>query len=306
MKKLVLLSAIVFFLFLNLVVTEVSASSIQKVISIQGILRDSASRPVTTAKAFVFDFYDASTTGTKLQSMTRSITPNADGSFSILTDPLTLTFDQQYWLEVTVAGERISPRFQIATVPYAIYSMNAGSGGASGSTTSSRGKIVIPLNFFSGVATAGPESRYVPYGGYSLQYQNPYDSPGDATHFVLGDKIIPIAKNSLKYRIDFSTLSGVNKIHYRIDYYIYTYQQFSSGLKVKIQLFDYTNGQVIATLVDGTGVDNGIYEGDISFTPPSSGIGTIGLIIGSSSRDQFGASFANIFSLTSASVVLTG
>jgi len=101
----------------------------KRYLSFQGRLTDSSGNPITSATDFVFKLYDASTGGNKLwDSGTCSITPDQDGIFNTIlgsTCGSELTSDvfsenAEVWLEVTVAGETLSPRQQIATVAYAL------------------------------------------------------------------------------------------------------------------------------------------------------------------------------------------
>jgi len=122
----------------------VLAATPPRVLSFQGRLTDPSGNPVTTNKTIVFKIYDAETGGTLLwTSKNWSVTPDANGIFSVclggqdtsddcLLDGTadTAIADSIFrdnaatYLEITIAGETLSPRQRIASSPYALNSDN--------------------------------------------------------------------------------------------------------------------------------------------------------------------------------------
>lgn len=122
----------------------VLAATPPRVLSFQGRLADENGIPVTTNKTIVFKIYDAETLGTLLwTSKNWSVTPDSNGIFSVCLggqdtgdDCLlngiadTVIGDAIFrdnaatYLDITVAGQTLTPRQRIASSPYALNSDN--------------------------------------------------------------------------------------------------------------------------------------------------------------------------------------
>ena len=116
MKKLALLSII-----FSLLSISTALAAIPSVINYQGKLTDASDNPLTGSYNFVFKIYDVSTGGTALWSETQNNVVVTNGAFNTMLGSVTainLAFDNQYWFEVTVNGEVLTPRVQIGTVAY--------------------------------------------------------------------------------------------------------------------------------------------------------------------------------------------
>ena len=93
--------------------------------SYEGRLTDNAGNPITVATNINFKIYDAVSGGTEIWSgEDHNITPDSNGVFSVIlgnTAAITTTdfSAANRYLQITVAGEALSPRTQIVSVGYA-------------------------------------------------------------------------------------------------------------------------------------------------------------------------------------------
>ncbi|MBN3033848.1 MAG: collagen-like protein [Candidatus Saganbacteria bacterium] len=101
-------------------------SAVPEKLSYEGRLLDSAGNPVIAAKTFDVRIYDAPTGGNAVWGPeSQTVTPNEQGVFSlILGDSVPVTAavfsGTPRYVEVTVAGETISPRTQLVSVGTAL------------------------------------------------------------------------------------------------------------------------------------------------------------------------------------------
>jgi len=107
-------------------VTTVVAGPAPQLINYQAALEDSNGDPVTSQVTVTFRIYDAATSKAILWEETRSITPDANGMFSVNLGEVTPVSDavfssSQRWLGVTVGSDsEITPRTQLASAPYSM------------------------------------------------------------------------------------------------------------------------------------------------------------------------------------------
>ncbi|KPJ62708.1 hypothetical protein AMJ44_15305, partial [candidate division WOR-1 bacterium DG_54_3] len=93
--------------------------------SYEGRLTDNAGNPITTATSINFKIYDAVSGGSEIWSgETHNITPDSNGVFSVVLGNTTAITSTVFsaatrYLQITVAGEALSPRTQIVSVGYA-------------------------------------------------------------------------------------------------------------------------------------------------------------------------------------------
>lgn len=90
-------------------------------IPVNGRLSYSNESLVNSTANFTFNIYDASIAGNSKWTEQQNLTV-VNGAFSALlgnNTQLNLSFDENYFLEISVNGEIISPRFELGTVPYA-------------------------------------------------------------------------------------------------------------------------------------------------------------------------------------------
>ncbi len=98
------------------------AFAIPRQINYQGKLTDSTGVALNGPYTMVFRIYDSPSGGTALWSETHDSVFITKGLFDVVlgeTTPLDLPFDRQYYLEVEVDGEVLSPRIPMASVGYA-------------------------------------------------------------------------------------------------------------------------------------------------------------------------------------------
>ena len=99
------------------------AAAVPETMSYQGVLRDDAGAVVPDdAYAMVFTLYDAEFGGNSVWTEPQTVDV-VDGIFSVILGeftPLSASFDQQYWLEIEVATNTLSPRVKLASAPYAL------------------------------------------------------------------------------------------------------------------------------------------------------------------------------------------
>ena len=103
-------------------IAMVSQAAVPQTIAFQGQLTDANGTPTVGSVTVTFRLYDALTAGTKLWEETQSVSAD-QGLFSALLGsitPLTIAFDQPYWVELQVNSEVLSPRQPLSSSPYAL------------------------------------------------------------------------------------------------------------------------------------------------------------------------------------------
>src|SRR3989338_9364671 len=114
MKKIAIISIIFSILSLSL-----SIAAIPSVINYQGKLTDPNGNPLTGSYNFVFKIYDVSTGGTALWSETQNNVVVTNGIFTTMlgsSTAINLAFNSQYYFEVAVNGETLTPRVKMGSV----------------------------------------------------------------------------------------------------------------------------------------------------------------------------------------------
>jgi hypothetical protein len=120
MSRFVLLSALIILLFF----ASLALAGIPKMINYQGMLTqsDGVTPVVDTNYPILFKIYNASTSGTLKWSHTYNVSV-ANGLFNVVLGdsgaPINLPFDEDYWLDITVGGNTLSPRTRLTSVAYA-------------------------------------------------------------------------------------------------------------------------------------------------------------------------------------------
>src|SRR3989339_818742 len=103
------------------------SAEVPMLVNYPGKLSDKNGSPITGSKSIKFAFFDAETAGSEKWSGTYSVEVTK-GVFNVLlgsgTSPFssTLDFNANYWLQITVEGEVMSPRQRISSVGYSIRS----------------------------------------------------------------------------------------------------------------------------------------------------------------------------------------
>ena len=113
---------IVYALLALFVMTPSSLAAIPQGITFQGQLTDQAGQPTSGDVTVIIRLYDALTGGTKLWEETQTVAVS-QGLFSTWlgsATPLSLPFDQPYWVELQVGSETLTPRQPLSSSPYAL------------------------------------------------------------------------------------------------------------------------------------------------------------------------------------------
>ncbi len=121
LTKILLLVMLIVSLLCGLQATGFTA--VPHLINYQGRLTDKAGKPLEGAYSLTFRIYDAETAGNLLWQETHTGVVIQKGIFSVLLGSITnldLLFDKQYFLEIKVGNEVMSPRQRIASSAYAI------------------------------------------------------------------------------------------------------------------------------------------------------------------------------------------
>lgn len=139
-------------MILAILAGSLSAQKIPQVIFYQGYLTDNNGDPINQNHAMTFRIYTALTGGEKRWEEVNSSIPVNRGVFSILLGsqnpiPMDIFSDKMRFLEIVIGNETLSPRQQIASVPYA-YTAGSVQGSAN----------VFPTQGNVGIGTTNPQS----------------------------------------------------------------------------------------------------------------------------------------------------
>ena len=98
-------------------------AQVPETISHQGILKNADGTLVSNdTYSLTFSLYDVETGGDALWTETQSVTVT-DGVYNAIlggSTPLAVAFDQQYWLEIRVGAETLTPRTKLTSVPFSL------------------------------------------------------------------------------------------------------------------------------------------------------------------------------------------
>ena len=132
---------------------SVAGAAAPATISYQGYLTDSNGAPINGNVAMTFKLYSGPTVSTALWTQATATVSVTNGVYSAVLGsgtPLTLPFDQPYYLGVTIAGDpELTPRQPLTSVPYALRANTADSVSASGQIVSSLPTGTAPLQVAS-------------------------------------------------------------------------------------------------------------------------------------------------------------
>ncbi len=99
-------------------------ASVPKLLTYQGILKDSSGNFLTGTYSMTYRIYSAATGGTSIWSETQSPVSATSGRFNVQLGSVTalnLTFDQDYWLSVQVGTDsEMTPRQRLTSAGYAL------------------------------------------------------------------------------------------------------------------------------------------------------------------------------------------
>ncbi len=109
-----------FFLFINL-----SYSQIPQTISWQGIIEDNEGNNLTGNHNITVKLFEVATGGNQIWTELHTAVDVENGLVNLSlgsVTPLNISFDKQYWLEITVGESTPLPRIKLNSVPYSLYS----------------------------------------------------------------------------------------------------------------------------------------------------------------------------------------
>jgi len=120
MKRLLLLHLLVL-----VIAVQICWADTPKTMSYQGVLTDDGGTVASDGTyQLTFSLYDAETTGNLEWTETHEAVAVTNGIFSVIlgsTDPLSIGFDEEYWLGVSVdGGAELTPRTRLTAAPYSL------------------------------------------------------------------------------------------------------------------------------------------------------------------------------------------
>jgi hypothetical protein len=151
-----------------------SVAQVPRTINYQGKLTDPSGVAIhePAGVGITFRIYSTETGGSALWSETRPSVPVNNGLFDIIlgeSTPINLPFNVQYWIELQIGSETLSPREKLATVPYSFRTAIADSlsGGVPGDNWGSQ--VASTSARLSGDGTAGSPLDIAQQGASSGQ-----------------------------------------------------------------------------------------------------------------------------------------
>ncbi len=93
--------------------------AIPQTLSLNGKLTDSSGSVLSGTYNMDFKIYNVHTGGVALYTSSKSVTTDSNGIYNVLLDDIDLTFDEQYYLGITVATDtEMIPRINLTSTPY--------------------------------------------------------------------------------------------------------------------------------------------------------------------------------------------
>jgi hypothetical protein len=156
MKALCVLAMVI-----SLAVPIASVAQVPKTLSYQGVLADASGLAVADGDySMTFRLYDIASEGSALWEETRVVTVHK-GIFNVILGSLveiTLPFNEQYWLGISVAGEQeLEPRIMLASSAYSFAAR-----GLIGSSN------LVPSSGNAGIGTLSPDEKLDVAGAVKL------------------------------------------------------------------------------------------------------------------------------------------
>lgn len=168
-------------------------AAIPNLINFQGRLCDADGVPVTSVKPVRFQLFNVENGGSALFTETQNIQPDLNGIYNTLIGETAsiagVNFNQDLWIELTVDGNTLSPRYRMTSSPYALWAKNVDWSGVTNvpvgisshatvfsptyfnTSIGSSGETNVEINTTS-VTTLGPtiDSNELPVDGYAGVY----------------------------------------------------------------------------------------------------------------------------------------
>ena len=107
-------------LFATLLMNAMSFAQVPRYITHQGFLTRATGEPYDTTISITLNLYVDSTTSTNIYGQTINNVTVTKGIFNVTMGPISLPFDQQYWLGVTAGNQILTPRIKLTSVAYAL------------------------------------------------------------------------------------------------------------------------------------------------------------------------------------------
>lgn len=106
-----------------LALLPLASADVPALVSISGRLTNADGSPLAGPAGLGFTIYNDSLVGAPLWAETQNGVALSNGVFSVLLGsvaPLNLSFNESYWIAITVNGELQNPRLRLAAAPYAV------------------------------------------------------------------------------------------------------------------------------------------------------------------------------------------
>lgn len=148
-------------------------TSVPRAMSYQGILKDSDGDPVAdSVYSVTFRIYDAESAGTSEWSEILPCTTSA-GYFTALFGDVNIPFDEDYWLELEVNGEILTPRQKIAMVGYSARADTSDYAAAGGGWVDDGLNVRLEASYDKvGIGTSTPTNKLHVTGSESVPILN--------------------------------------------------------------------------------------------------------------------------------------
>lgn len=159
-----------FFLSVLLLIPHTGLSQQPRMLSYQGVLTDSQQEPISNGTyTLVFRLYSTANGGTPLWTETNQVQTQV-GVFDVVLGqftPLTLPFDQQYWLGITLEGKpEMTPRVALVSAPYAMNALQSSI--SSGLTPNATGAVLSLNNLAGNLTLQGTGATSITQAGNTL------------------------------------------------------------------------------------------------------------------------------------------
>ncbi|UCE65215.1 MAG: hypothetical protein JSU85_10080 [Candidatus Zixiibacteriota bacterium] len=148
-------------------------TSVPRAMTYQGILKDSGGNPVIdSVYSVTFRIYDAESGGTSEWSEILPCTTSA-GYFTAIFSNINIPFDEDYWLELEVDSEILTPRQKITMVGYSARSDTSDYAAAGGGWVDDGLNVHLETSYDKvGIGTSGPVNKLHVTGSESLPILN--------------------------------------------------------------------------------------------------------------------------------------
>ncbi|MBI3232838.1 MAG: hypothetical protein HYZ42_02160, partial [Bacteroidetes bacterium] len=160
----------VLFVSILILLPQVEFAQQPKTLSYQGILTDSQQEPMPNATyTLIFSLYASANGGTPLWTEINQVQTQT-GVFDVILGQftiLTLPFDQQYWLGITLQGKpEMTPRIALVASPYSMSSLQ--SSVSNGLTPNAKGAVLSLNNLEGNLTLQGSGATSITQAGNTI------------------------------------------------------------------------------------------------------------------------------------------